>query len=339
MITAFTSQGKSGKTTLASILLALLKQGGSLAGLPLAPGKAVVVTEESRLTWDERRRRLGIDDACVHFLCRPFHGARPTAEQWRAFVANLGKLHRQDGFDLLMIDPLASFLPGGAENYAPAMLDFLLPLQVLAESGPAIWLLHHPGKARRADGHAGRGTSALGGFVDISIEMSCVKRLRSPDRRRRLRAYSRKDETPRHLLIELNAEGTDYTVPTPESRLNTVERWAEVEAILASAFAKMTHSEIVELWPEDRDPPDRATLYRWLRAATQEGRICCAGSGEKGDPFRYWLPDRAPILRPDAGASKEEMQAWNERYVTEVWAHLERYQAAHGIRPAGGGAP
>ena|SRR5882724_2264846 len=76
-------------------------------------------------------------------------------------------------------------------------------------------MLHHPGKGKRADGHAGRGTSALGGFADIALEMNCLKRLRNPDRRRRLCAYARRDETPRQRVIELNAEGTDYAVRTP----------------------------------------------------------------------------------------------------------------------------
>ncbi len=47
-LTLLTSQWKSGKTTLVSILLAKLKTGGQLAGLSLAPGKAVVVSEEPR---------------------------------------------------------------------------------------------------------------------------------------------------------------------------------------------------------------------------------------------------------------------------------------------------
>src|SRR5207248_9956355 len=108
---------------------------------------------------------LSLHDALP--ICRPFRGARPTLSQWRSFVTSLAALYQQEPFDLLLIDPLASFLPSGAENYAPAMLDFLLPLQVLAEAGPAIWLLHHPGKSAQADGHAGRGSSALLGFADI----------------------------------------------------------------------------------------------------------------------------------------------------------------------------
>jgi hypothetical protein len=41
LITAFVSRGKSGKTTLASVLLSMLKRGGQLGGLAVAAGKAV----------------------------------------------------------------------------------------------------------------------------------------------------------------------------------------------------------------------------------------------------------------------------------------------------------
>jgi hypothetical protein len=337
MITTFTSQGKSGKTTLAAILLARLKLGGQLAGLPLSAGKAIVASEESRQIWDARCRHLGIGEDHVRFLCRPFRGARPTTAQWIAFVANLARLHRQERFDLLVIDPLAGFLPGSAETYAPAMLDFLLPLQELAEAGTAVWLLHHPARGKRPDGQAGRGTSALAGFADVLIEMSCVKRLSSTDRRRRLRAYSRKDETPR-LVIELNAAGTDYVIHAAGADGPTIPGWPEVQAILAGAYAKMTHHEIVTQWPEDRDPPKRSTLYRQLRAATQEGLVCCDGTGARGDPYRYWLAERAPLLQPGPGASEEEMQAWNDRLVKEVWEHIDRHQAAQ-RRPPEGSSP
>lgn len=322
MITAFTSQGKSGKTTLASVLLARLAQGGQLAGLPLAAGRAVVITEESRKVWDQRCRRLAIGPA-VRFLIRPFRGIRPSQAQWLAFVAGLSRLHEQERFDLLLIDPLAGFLPGNAENHAPAMLDFLLPLQQLAEAGPAIWLLHHPAKRRGADGQAGRGTSALAGFADILIEMRCVKRLRSLDRRRRLHAYARTDATPRQLVIELNAAGTDYTVPAAPDAA-TVRSWPEVEAILGRAVTKLTHREIVVNWPDDRPQPKRSTLYQWLRRATDDGRLCCAGAGDNTDPYRYWLPARSEMMMPDEGAGKEALNAWNQRCIEEMFTRLER---------------
>jgi hypothetical protein len=46
-VTLLTSQWKAGKTTLASILLSRMKNGGELAGLPVAPGRAMVLSEEA----------------------------------------------------------------------------------------------------------------------------------------------------------------------------------------------------------------------------------------------------------------------------------------------------
>src|SRR5262245_33664944 len=57
-ITLLTSQWKAGKTTLISVLLDRLKTGGTLAGLAVAPGRAVVVSEESPAHWYRRSKKL-----------------------------------------------------------------------------------------------------------------------------------------------------------------------------------------------------------------------------------------------------------------------------------------
>ncbi|HEV3203609.1 MAG TPA: AAA family ATPase, partial [Gemmataceae bacterium] len=152
-VTALISPPKAGKTTLLSHLLARFAQGGQLAGRAVAPGRALVVSEEAASDWDARCRKLALGPG-VQFLCRPFRGARPTDAQWFALVARLEILHRQETLDLVVLDALATLLPGYAETCAPKMLDCLLPLQALANEGPALWLVHHPAKGKRADGQA-----------------------------------------------------------------------------------------------------------------------------------------------------------------------------------------
>jgi hypothetical protein len=110
-VTALVSPPKSGKTTLQSILLARFGQGSQLADLPVAAARVLVVSEEAPADWDARCRRLAIGQH-VQFLCRPFHGARPTDAQWLALIAHLEAMQRRDGLDLLVIDPLATLLPG-----------------------------------------------------------------------------------------------------------------------------------------------------------------------------------------------------------------------------------
>jgi hypothetical protein len=311
-ITALISPPKAGKTTLLSHLLARFAQGGQLAGLAVAPGRAIVVSEEAGTDWDARCRQRSIGQN-VQFLCRPFPGARPTDAQWFALIASLEALHRQEALDLVVIDALAALLPGHAETCAPKMLDCLLPLQALANQGPAVWLLHHPAKGRRADGQAARGSGALSGFADIIMEMSCYRRARSRDRRRRICAYSRYLETPRHLIIELNADGTDYSVRTDAAGTPLVQTWPEVHYLLQSATDKLSQQAILERWPVEEDRPDRSTLSRWLKRATRQGLVCCSGSGYRSDPFLYWLPGREPLLWPGNNASEAEKQAWRDR--------------------------
>src|SRR5215510_7889934 len=82
MTTLLTSQWKSGKTTLISILLSCLREGGHLAGQKVAAAKAVILSEESPQLWLPRQKRLDLSD--VYFFCRPFL-TRPTFETWLAF--------------------------------------------------------------------------------------------------------------------------------------------------------------------------------------------------------------------------------------------------------------
>src|SRR5262249_52012644 len=60
-VTLLTSQWKSGKTTLMSVLLSRMKTGGQFAGLPLRAGRATVVSEESPAHWVARSQHLDLD--------------------------------------------------------------------------------------------------------------------------------------------------------------------------------------------------------------------------------------------------------------------------------------
>ena len=91
-----------------------------------------------------------------------------------------------------------------------------------------------------------------------------------------------------------------------------------MQHVLAKATDKLSQQTILERWPVEADPPDRSTLSRWLKRATEQGVICCCGTGYRGDPLLYWLPGREPLLWPGDGASEEEKQAWRDRRA-EQW--------------------
>ncbi len=158
-VTLLTSQWKTGKTTLLSVLLSRMKTGGVLAGLTVTAGRAVVLSEESSEQWLLRGRHLDLENH-VGWYCRPFRG-RPSPHQWQALLDRVANESAERDISLLVVDPLASFFPGKSENAAAAMLDALTPLQRLAACGLSVLVLHHPSKKDHGDGPSGRGSGAL----------------------------------------------------------------------------------------------------------------------------------------------------------------------------------
>ncbi len=330
-VALLTSQWKSGKTTLVSLLLARMQQGGQLAGLPVAAGRAFVISEESETDWRLRLSQLGIRDN-VDLLCRPFT-AQPSMEEWLALIEAALAMRRRRGSDLVVIDSLSSFLPAHSENSAGALLECLTPLQRLTGAGMGVFLPHHPRKGKTVAGQAARGSGALPGFVDVIMEMGYYARPDDLDRRRRLVAFSRHDDTPRHLLMELNAEGTDYAVLESGMEAPVGDGWPVVLQALAEAHHKLTRQEILDGWSGDYPRPEATTLWRWLGRAVAGGVVRQEGTGRPGDPFRYWLPGREELMRPDGG-SAEAMRAWNARWVAEMMARLERSSGAQATAEA-----
>ncbi|HVK12598.1 MAG TPA: AAA family ATPase [Gemmataceae bacterium] len=295
-ITVLTSQWKSGKTTLVSLLLSRLATGGALAGRPVRPGRAAVVTEEPLALWQERHRRMPIP-ADTAFYVQPFP-VRIGEGDWEWLMLKLnGDLGRP--YDLVVIDPLAGFLPGRPENTAAVLLEILTPLRNLTARGTAVLLLHHPRKGAPAGGQAARGSGALAGMADVVIEMDWFGRSKSEDRRRTLVAYSRYPETPRRLVIELTPDGTDYQSLGDLTPIPEIGGWRELVGVLEQSAEPMTRAEILAAWPADADPPELVSLWRRLDRAVRAGDVIRSGPGRRNAPYVYELPGAGP----DPGAA------------------------------------
>ncbi len=317
-VTLLTSPWKSGKTTLTAALLARMGAGGPLASLAVRPGKALLVTEESREQWWQRSEHFAIGGH-VCWLCRPFSG-KPTPCDWLDLLDHIAALHRQHQFALLVIDPLAEFLPGRTENDAAGMLRALLPLRPLLAGGLAVLLLHHPRKQASAEGQAARGSGALSGHVDILIEMAYFAAPTDDDRRRKLRAYSRFEETPRRRVIELDAAGTDYINRGDFAEEEFGRSWPLLRDVLATAPRKLTRTEVHAAWPSDEEVPGEVTLWRWLERAVTDGRVQRDGRGSKGTPYRYWLAENVEGWQRDlcGEAQRQEDEDYLRQFLGEA---------------------
>jgi hypothetical protein len=319
-LTLLTSLWKAGKSTLIALLLARMKTGGTLAGLPVAAGRAVVISEEPPEKWVERSQRVDLDGH-VDFFCLPFTGT-PTEEAWRELLGRVARLHEQKSIALLVIDALANLSPMRSENDAVQMLKPLQLLRRLTERDVGVLIAHHPKKGPTLPGQAARGSGALAAFVDILVEMHAVSR-RPGDRRRRLRSFSRHAATPPSLVLEWTADGTDYRSLGTSTELSYEQGWPLLHAILDESEGPLTRRAILCRWPDAAAAPAKLTLWKWLGRAVQEGRVLQDGRGSRSDPFRYQLPDMA--------------EKWQQHFLASFLKELE--QGEKGKRPQGLAAP
>ena len=296
-VTLLTSLWKAGKSTLVSILLSKLAEGGMLAGLPVKPGRAIIVSEESVGEWAKRHQTLHFQHS--YFLCRPFRGRKPTLEQWLSLLEYVGRMQREHDMNLLVVDTLTTFLPGLNEAAAGPMMQALLPLNDLIERDMNVLLNHHPKKGEVAAGQAARGSGALGSFADIVLEMDRCAHPAEEDRRRKILAFSRSDLTPRQLVIELNREGTDYITHGTFQDDEFLQNWDKVKMVLEDAKDWRTRRQILEDWPADFAKPNDITLLRWLGRAVALSQLLQQGTGKRNDPFRYALPGQEDVWRQD----------------------------------------
>ena len=195
-LTLLTSQWKSGKTTLLSMLISRASTAATWrVARPRrqnSRGHRRVIADMGGTCPTIQSRRPALFDFAA--LRHHSHGRAMAS-----LVAHLADLHDQHGIDLAVIDPLAPFCrlrttPGRCWKR-------FCRLAILLRRGMAVLVLHHPGKGEKALGQGARGSSALHGHVDISIEMH------HPGgdpmtRRRRFITLSRYQQTPRDLLLQ-----------------------------------------------------------------------------------------------------------------------------------------
>jgi hypothetical protein len=293
-VTLLTSLWKSGKSTLLAHLVKAMGQGKDLAGLAVAAGNVLVISEESQQLWAGRRDKLAITDHAL-FYTRPFKG-RPEWATWIAFVQHLAELTRARALALVCLDSLAALSPCDDENDAAQMQAALSPLHGISEAGAAVLLVHHPRKGDAGEGQASRGSGALPAFADIILEMRRSPSTGHNSRQRVLTAYSRFEETPDELVIELAEDGSGYRSLGARTEADRRARWEAIADALPAEGPGQTAEELRDQWPEPK--PGKRTLEVDLKQGAEAGRWSMAGAGRKGDPFRFWRNQnsiRAPI--------------------------------------------
>lgn len=300
--TLFTGLWKAGKTTLLAHLFQKFGKGGDLAG-NVEPTNVLLVTEESKQLWAKRRDELRIDDQ-VKILCRPFK-TKPNRQQWESFIAQLCELVKAASFGLVVFDTISKLWPVRDENDSVEVSTALMPLYQIAETGCCILLVHHPRKGDANEGQASRGSGEFPAFVDIIVELRRFAPENREDRRRILTAYSRFDETPPEMVIELTDDG--YQTVGTKAHARYADRVEVIAQLLSKSSTGMTVNEVWQAWPQGcgLPKPGKRTIENDLRQGVESKSWLMVGVGKKNDPHRFRAPNSIPAPNENEAARNE----------------------------------
>jgi hypothetical protein len=299
-IVLLTALWKSGKTTLLTHLLKAMGEGDhDFCGLALRPCKVLMVTQEGDGIWTQRQQQHGLKDEVLHFqrgpddYPQPFRG-KPSQKEWDALARHLERVVVEDGYGLVVIDPLADFWPVKDENNASEQTTALLPLRRVTHAGASVLLLHHPRKSDGNEGTAARGSGQLAAFVDVLLELRRPNPANLKDTCRVITALSRYEETPREWVIELTDGGyvaRDGTKAEAVTKARQGREDTSIASLLPPQPPGLTVNELLASWPgsQGKNPE---TARRRLGQILQDGfgleKWHRGGSGKKNDPYRYW---------------------------------------------------
>ena len=107
-------------------------------------------------------------------------------------------------------------------------------------------------------------------------------------------------ETPRHLIVELGADGADYLVRTDAAGTPSCSPGPRCSTSWPTRPTGSPSSKSSNAGPASKTRRERSTLSRWLKRAARQGVVCRSGVGYRGDP----LPLLAPWPRGSALARR-----------------------------------
>jgi hypothetical protein len=274
-VTELVAKIKAGKTTYAL---------GEIVRQALDKGPVVYLTEQPSASF-----RVALERACLlghkdlHVLSRN----AVMGLDWPGIASLATAKCREVKAVLLVVDTLSTFagLDDDSENNAGAAITSMKPLQAAAEEGISVLTIRHERKSGGEIGDAGRGSSAFGGAADTLLALRRTEGHGRPTIRK-IECVSRFEGLP--------AEGVYEYVDGRYQYLGTETDVSEREAeavILKNAPESEDKAKTVEKLIEGSKTAE-STAQRVAKRLVDEGRLTRVGKGERGKPFRYFLPEK-----------------------------------------------
>ncbi|HKB15792.1 MAG TPA: hypothetical protein VKF62_06990, partial [Planctomycetota bacterium] len=197
---------------------------------------------------------------------------------------------------ILVVDTWARWtrIPDDGANKEGPTLEALDVLDPARREGILVLVPHHPSKAEgREGGNAARGSSALPGEVDATVELRNDRHDGDPNRRR-LHVESRASGVFDLLISLKRGDGQDKPDRYDEvGEVEEVRRREVAERVVAfvGSHPGSTGPEI-EAGADTRGRDVQGALPRL--SCDPPRRLLRTGGGKAGDPFRYWPVGTVP---------------------------------------------
>lgn len=285
---------KAGKSTFAWSLGAAVEHGTAFLGQGMTKGRVIFLTEEADPDVADKIEKFRLDPKSGTVLSRSaIEGSPRLAESVRAAV----RVGKRSGSRILIVDTFAwwAALEGSTENDAGTVMAALRPLSEAADQGFLVILVHHVSKREGAEGGmAARGSTALPGAVEATLELTPHGGAEHPTRRKlhvESRAVGVKD-----LFVDMVAGDASLGTPTRFDLAGEVEKitGGEVEskiiALLSSKAPRLMSGEEILAEITGQDGAINAALPRLFG----KKKITRAGKGKRGDPYIYGIQVSRP---------------------------------------------
>jgi hypothetical protein len=289
-ISILSAKPKVGKSTLARCLALAVARGEPFLGSQTTQGAVIYLALEEKRS--EVRRHFadlgatGEEPINIHCAAAP-----------KDAMPELCKLVAELKPALVIIDPLFKFVRVADEKAYAETCQAIEPLLTLArETGAHVMLVHHSGKAERADAtDAILGSTAIFGGVDAALI------LKRTDRYRTLQSSQRYGSDWPETVLEFDAGSRSLSLGAEKAQADVQTLAGAILEYLKSVGESKTEPEIGESVEGKTGPKRKA-----LRGLVEGGKIVREGTGNRGDAFRYRFS--FPCSPYIAGTREQEMK-------------------------------